>query len=283
MGLDAALDVVLDRTDSQLAFEGTKGSFHFGKLHVLTPEGVGIHGIEIGAQQISALTQLGSPQARLVPRPQEPAAAVFNHAEHGPAFGITFFQTAKPTLDFTRVLESPALYRAAQSAQRAVQTGELTSQDSGFLFGSLQAARQDEGLCALCKKLDAHPRLSGDLLPVALKQFVLKVSELVARSAHQIKGSALPKILQVILADNAAIKHPHPTSHPVLVLDCVDDLFEGGHVGGVSIENLVSYREAFRGHNQSDNDLQSVRTMIPRVTARGTLHPLGFSFKIGAR
>ena len=55
MGLDAALDVVPDRTDSQLAFEGTKGSFHFGKLHVLTPEGVGIHGIEIGAQQIGAL------------------------------------------------------------------------------------------------------------------------------------------------------------------------------------------------------------------------------------
>jgi hypothetical protein len=115
----------------------------------LTPEGVGIHGIEIGAQQIGALTQFGAPQACLIPRPQQPAAAVFNHAEQGPAFGITFFETPKPTFDFARVLESPALYRAAQSAQRAVQTGELTSQDSGFLFGSLQAACQDEGLCAL--------------------------------------------------------------------------------------------------------------------------------------
>ena len=72
----------------------------------------------------------------------------------------------------------------------------------------------------------------------------------------------MPKILQVIFADNAAIKHPHSTLHPVLVLDLVHDLFEGGHVGGVSVENLVSYREAFRVA-QSDNDLQSVRTMIP--------------------
>ena len=32
MSLDAALDVVPDRTDSQFAFEGTEGGFHFGKL-----------------------------------------------------------------------------------------------------------------------------------------------------------------------------------------------------------------------------------------------------------
>ena len=106
------------------------------------------------------------------------------------------------------------------------------------------------------KKLNVHPRLSSDLLPVALKQLALEVGELVARSAHQIISSTLPKILQVIFADNAAIKHPHSTLHPGLVLDLVHDLFEGGHVGGVSVENLVSYREAFRGHNQSDNDLQ---------------------------
>ena len=76
MSLDAALDVVPDRTDSQFAFEGTEGGFHFGKLHVLTPEGVGIHGIEIGAQQIGTLAQLGSPQARFIPRPQQLATAV---------------------------------------------------------------------------------------------------------------------------------------------------------------------------------------------------------------
>ena len=49
MGLDAALDAVPDWTDGQFAFEGSEGGFHFGELHVLTPEGVGIHGIEIGA------------------------------------------------------------------------------------------------------------------------------------------------------------------------------------------------------------------------------------------
>ena len=68
MGLDAALDVVPDRTDGQFAFEGSESGFHLSKLDVLTPEGVGIHGIEISAQQIGALAQLGSPQARLIPR-----------------------------------------------------------------------------------------------------------------------------------------------------------------------------------------------------------------------
>jgi hypothetical protein len=46
--------------------------------------------------------------------------------------------------------------------------------------------------------LHAHPGLAGDLLPVALKQLAFKLDELVARSAHQIIGSALSKILQVI-------------------------------------------------------------------------------------
>ena len=50
-------------------FESPEGGFYFGELHVLTPESVGVHGIEIGAQEIGALTQLGSAQTRLVPRP----------------------------------------------------------------------------------------------------------------------------------------------------------------------------------------------------------------------
>src|SRR6266403_2281676 len=141
MGLDAALDAVPDRTDSQFAFEGTESGFHLSKLDVLTPEGVGIHGIEIGAQQIGALTQLGSPQAGLVPRPQQPAAAVLDRAEHRPALGVTLFEAAEPTLDFARVLEPSAGHNAAQSAQRAVQARELTLQDRGLLFGPLQAAR----------------------------------------------------------------------------------------------------------------------------------------------
>jgi hypothetical protein len=141
MGLDAALDAVPDRTDGQFAFEGSESGFHFSKLDVLTPEGIGIHGIEIGAQQIGALTQLGSPQARFIPRPQQPATAVIDRAEHGPALWVALFETAKPTLDFARVLEPSAGYDTTQSAQRAVQVRELTSQHGGLLFGPLQAAR----------------------------------------------------------------------------------------------------------------------------------------------
>ena len=57
MSLDAALDAVPDRTDGQFALESPEGGFYFGELHVLTPESVGVHGIEIGAQEIGALTQ----------------------------------------------------------------------------------------------------------------------------------------------------------------------------------------------------------------------------------
>ena len=44
MSLDAALDTVPDGTDGQFAFEDAEGGFHFGKLHILTPEGVRMMG-----------------------------------------------------------------------------------------------------------------------------------------------------------------------------------------------------------------------------------------------
>jgi hypothetical protein len=52
---------------------------------------------------------------------------MFNRAEHGPALGITLFESAESALDFGRILEASASYNAAQSAQRAVQTHELIS------------------------------------------------------------------------------------------------------------------------------------------------------------
>src|SRR4249919_2458851 len=114
MSLDATLDAVPDWTNGQFTFEGSEGSFHFGQLHVLVPEGIGVHGsIEIGAQEIGALAQLGSPQARFIPRPGELATSMFNRAEHGPALGITLFESAESTPDFGRVLEAPASYNAA--------------------------------------------------------------------------------------------------------------------------------------------------------------------------
>ena len=95
MGFDAALEAVPDWTDGQFAFEGSKGGFHFGQLHVLVPECIGVHGIEIGAQEIGALAQLGSPQARFIPRPGELATSMFHRAEHGPALGITLFESGR--------------------------------------------------------------------------------------------------------------------------------------------------------------------------------------------
>jgi hypothetical protein len=133
------------------------------------------------------------------------------------------------------------------------------------------------------RKLDAHARVAGDLLPVAGKQFALKVGEFAPRSAHQIIGSSLPKILQVIFADHPAIKHPHPALHSVLILDLGNDLFESAHVGRVPVENLVGHGEALRSHHQRDDDLQGVRTMVTGVAARSGFHPDSFSFKIGAR
>src|SRR4249919_252735 len=120
-----------------------------------------------------------------------------------------------------------------------MQASELNAQHGRLLPCALKAASQDEGLCALGKKLDAHPGFAGDLLPVALKQIALEIGELAARRAYQIISSALSKSLQVVLADHSAIKHPHSTLHPVFVLDLGNDLLQGRHVGGVSVENLV--------------------------------------------
>src|SRR5512134_2093566 len=105
MGFDTALDAMPDRTDGQFAFEGPEGGFYFGQLHVLAPERIGIHGIKIGAQQIGALAQLGSPKACLIPGPPQAAPAMCDFAEHRPGLRITLFETSKATLDFPCVLE----------------------------------------------------------------------------------------------------------------------------------------------------------------------------------
>ncbi len=76
MGLDAALDTVPDRTDGQFAFEGSEGGFHFGKLHVLTPKGVGVHGIEIGAQDIGAWRSLATRRRALFQDHDKPATPI---------------------------------------------------------------------------------------------------------------------------------------------------------------------------------------------------------------
>ena len=45
----------------------------------------------------------------------------------------------------------------------------------------------------------------------------------------------------------------------------------------------IYHRKTLRGDHQGDEDLQSVRTVIARVTPRGALNPCSLSFKIGAR
>jgi hypothetical protein len=66
MGLDATLDAMPDQANGQLAFEGPEGRVDFGKLHVLTPKRVGIHGIEIsaGIKRQSPMPENAAPNRR---------------------------------------------------------------------------------------------------------------------------------------------------------------------------------------------------------------------------
>jgi hypothetical protein len=118
--------------------------------------------------------------------------------------------------------------------------------------------------------------------PVARKQLALELGEFAPWSAHQIIGSTLPKILQVVLADHSAIKHHTRPFIPYLFFILATISSMGHHVGGVPVENLLGHREALRGDHRREEDLPSVRTMVTGVTAPSGFHPRRFSFKIGA-
>lgn len=118
--------------------------------------------------------------------------------------------------------------------------------------------------------------------PVARKQLALELGEFAPWSAHQIIGSTLPKILQVVLADHSAIKHHTRPFIPYLFFILATISSMGHHVGGVPVENLLGHREALRGDHRREEDLPSVRTTVTGVTAPSGFHPRRFSFKIGA-
>ena len=128
MGLDAALDVVPDGTEGQFTFEGSEGGFH--TLRSVARIGARGHRGPWDRDWCARdrrPAQLGSPQTRFIPRPRELATSMFHRAEHGPALGITLFESAKSALDFAWVLEASASHNAAQRTQRAVQAGELNA------------------------------------------------------------------------------------------------------------------------------------------------------------
>jgi hypothetical protein len=56
VGLDAFLGLVEDRPNGQVVLDLLEGLFDLGELDVELPQGIGLVGREVGAQQVSALS-----------------------------------------------------------------------------------------------------------------------------------------------------------------------------------------------------------------------------------
>ncbi len=70
---------------------------------------------------------------------------------------------------------------------------------------------------------------------------------------------------QHFLGRDAPVHHPHPIRFAVLRLDLGQEAAQGVLVGRVARQDLVGQREAFRGHHQSDDHLDTVAALVPAV------------------
>jgi hypothetical protein len=85
VGFDPVFQLMVNRTESQLAFQGFERGFDLGQLHVSVPQHGRILGHQIGSQQVVPVSQLGLPQLVLVQGEGETLAryrfAFFGEAE----------------------------------------------------------------------------------------------------------------------------------------------------------------------------------------------------------
>jgi hypothetical protein len=72
VGLDAALELVVDRTEVEVVLQRLEGGLDLDELDVEAPEVGGIAAAQVGAQQIAAFAAAGGPQLVAVDRVGEP-------------------------------------------------------------------------------------------------------------------------------------------------------------------------------------------------------------------
>lgn len=133
-----------------------------------------------------------------------------------------------------------------------------------------ETATQDVALPALAvgvlDQLHVDPGLN--FLPVGLlQQLALKMTQPSFGCAHEVKGFALAQVVEIVLADHAAIHGPDPFSAAVLSLHQIHDLLDRGHLRAVAGEHFRGQRQALGCHDQTDAHLLAVRTAVAAVTA----------------
>jgi AcrB/AcrD/AcrF family protein len=132
---------------------------------------------------------------------------------------------------------------------------------------ALEAAAQE-----LAAAANADPRLSGVFTP-----FTSTTPKLYADI------ESLSEPLEIVFADNTAVKNPHRTGTTVFALHRIEHLLQRGHISPIAFRDFVGKRKTFRSHHQRKNQLFAVGSLIVRVTVAGFIDLLDFAFKVGAR
>jgi len=83
------------------------------------------------------------------------------------------------------------------------------------------------------------------------------------------RGIARTHLGERFLRRNAAIHDPDPPARAKACFDGRHDGFHGLHIARVAGQRVMSQREAFARHDQSQDDLFAVPTMVARIAALG--------------
>src|SRR3954452_13906369 len=190
---------------------------------------------------------------------------------------------SEPALHLVAVLQTTCLDGFGQSLESVFHSARKPT-PYGFLF-FLPSARpaQDISLLALWDRHLLHVDFLPDLQPVILEQLFFKLLHLAPRRAHQILAASFADRRKILLAHNAAVKHPDAACLAVLTFHHAQDCFHRRDIRTVAVESFVTEREPLAVDDQRDHHLLAVGTMIARVAAAH--HGIAFrrSFHVGAR
>ena len=102
--------------------------------------------------------------------------------------------------------------------------------------------------------------------------------------AHQIERLPfrLAHLFQNRFGGNAAIHHPYPPRFAVGVLDLLEKVWQRGAVRRVAVHHFIGQRKPIGRDHQGDHQLQTVRSLIPAVTALGFRILLHLAFEVRA-
>lgn len=134
MGVDAALDLVVDRAQYQRAFHVAKGVFGAGQEHVGAPGVLSGQVVAVAVQQITAVQLLGLLVSLGVNGVDQPfvLAVVFDAVVSGDA-GVALFDAADGFADFDGIFQ-PALLNAPLEADQVGQETLLLFFADGAVF-----------------------------------------------------------------------------------------------------------------------------------------------------